>query len=128
MALPNEPHGFAVNVYTREIHKRHARHAASLRRTTPGGLAGVLHGQDPVLCEECFGPTPKPERKSRTRFTPEPVRVVEKASEPEPQPEPEPEPEAAPQSPASEPDPEPDLSPEKLYAESLKDDGTQDGD
>jgi hypothetical protein len=84
MTLPNEPHGFAVNVFTREIHKRHARHAASFRRTTPGGLAGVLHGQTPVLCEECFGP-PKP---TRTRFTSEPVKVVEKKPKAKPEPEP----------------------------------------
>lgn len=76
MSLPNEPQGFAVNVFTREIHKRHARHALDLRRTTPGGLAGILHGQDPVLCEECFG-APKPERKAPTRFSAEPVKVVE---------------------------------------------------
>jgi hypothetical protein len=81
MTLPNEPHGFAVNVFTREIHKRHARHAASFRRTTPGGLAGVLHGQTPVLCEECFG-APKP---TRTRFTSEPVKVVEKKSKAKPE-------------------------------------------
>jgi hypothetical protein len=76
MTLPNEPAGFAVNVYTRVIHKRHARHAMDLRRTTNGGLSAVLHGQEPVLCEECFPPV-KPERKSAKRFTAEPVKVVE---------------------------------------------------
>jgi hypothetical protein len=95
MALPNEPNGFAVDVPTREIHKRHARHAASFRRTTPGGLEGLLHGREPVLCKECFPPPPKAERKTqtRTRFTAEPVKVVEK-----------------------------DLSAEKVYADAMAED------
>lgn len=77
MALPNEPGGFAVNLSTGEVHKRHAQHALGLRRTTALGVLALLQDLEPVQCETCFGPPAKPTRATRTRFTAEPVKVVE---------------------------------------------------
>jgi hypothetical protein len=82
--LPNEPGGFAVNLRTGEVHKRHAWHAVNHRRTTAAGVDSLLHGRTVKLCSDCFPPAPKP--KSSTRFVAEPVKVIEpkaKAKKPE---------------------------------------------
>jgi hypothetical protein len=71
--LPNEPGGFAVNLRTGEIHKRHAWHAVNHRRTTAAGAEALLHGRMPKLCSDCFPPPPK----TSTRFVAEPVKVIE---------------------------------------------------
>jgi hypothetical protein len=73
MTLPNEPHGFAVNLKSGVVHKRYAPDAVGLRRTTAIGVENMLI--DPKLCEVCF-PQPKPVR-SQTRFSPKPVKLVE---------------------------------------------------
>lgn len=81
--LPNEPGGFAVNLLTGEVHKRHAWHAVNHRRTTAAGAAALLHGRDPKLCSDCFPSPPK----TSTRFVAKTVKVIEakpKASKPEP--------------------------------------------
>jgi hypothetical protein len=86
MTLPNEPGGFAVNVGTGVVHKRHAPDAVNLRRTTLVGVYSLLGDTEPQLCETCFPPPPakpataKPaiaKPKTRSRFTAQPVKVIE---------------------------------------------------
>ncbi len=82
--LPNEPHGFAVDLKAGVVHKRYASHATGMRRTTARGVENML--AVPQLCEDCF-PQPKPVRSS-TRFSPKSVKVVEPKAEMEVEPVP----------------------------------------
>jgi hypothetical protein len=81
MSLPHEPRGFAVDLQTRTVHKRHAPHALGFRRTTAAGVESLLGYEPPDLCPECWPPSPKPVRTTKAptsqRFTPVAVKLEE---------------------------------------------------
>lgn len=74
MQLPDEPSGFAVNVKTGEVHKRHAPDAVNLRRTTQMGVYSLV--DDPTLCETCFPPV-----KQKSRITTKPKKIEPETDE-----------------------------------------------
>jgi hypothetical protein len=66
MTLPYDPNGYAVDEQTGEIHRRWAKHARGLRRTTAHGLYAVLLDLAPRVCVECWPPE-TPARRTKTR-------------------------------------------------------------
>ena len=65
MTLPYDPNGYAVDEQTGEIHRRWAKHARGLRRTTSHGLYTVLGDLAPRVCVECWPPVRKTPSRPR---------------------------------------------------------------